>query len=73
MEQLPRLLISIAILIVGLFFVLRMMIPRSTRSAIEHAIWHRIICGSSSNALSFAKVIKYLLVILGLLYLVSRF
>jgi hypothetical protein len=73
MEQLVHLLISIAILVVGLFFVLRIIIPRSTRSAIEHAIWHRIICGSSSNAISFTKVAKYLLVILGLLYLVSRF
>lgn len=71
MEQLPHLMISIAILVICLFFVLRMIIPRSTRSAIEHAVWHRIICGSSSNAISFAKVVKFLLVILGLLYLVS--
>lgn len=73
MEQLVHLLISIAILVFGLFFVLRMIIPRSTRSAMEHAIWHRIIRGSSSNALSFTKLAMYLLVILGLLYLVSRF
>ena len=73
MEQLLHLLFLIVLMITGLMWVMRMLIPKSTRTAIEHAIWHRIICGSSSNALSFTKLGKYLLVIIGLLYLASRF
>jgi len=72
MEQLIQILVPMAILIFGLFFVLRMIIPRSTRTAIQHAIWHRIICGSSNNAISFSKVAKYLLIGIALLLLFSR-
>lgn len=53
MDQLIQMMIPMGILIFGFLFVLRMIIPRSTRVAIQHAIWHRIICGSSNNAISF--------------------
>ena len=72
MEQLLQILVPLAILTFGFLFVLRIIIPRSTRTAIQHAIWHRIICGSSNNAISFAKVAKYLLVGIVLLILFAK-
>ncbi|RJQ65656.1 MAG: hypothetical protein C4530_00205 [Desulfobacteraceae bacterium] len=72
MDQFVQILVPIAVLIFGLLFFIRMIIPRSTLIAIQNAIWHRVICGSSNNALSFSKLIKFLLIGFGLLYILSK-
>ena len=75
MEQLAYLLTAMAIPIVGCFFFLRMILrlflPGSTRLAIEHAIWQRIVCGKSSHALSLTMLAKCVFWVLGLLSLTA--
>ena len=72
MDQLIEPLIPIGVLIFGLLIGMRRIVPRPTRMAIQRAIWQRIICGSSSNAISVIQLAKYLLIGIGLLILLSR-
>lgn len=58
------------VLVMGFAFLLSGAIPRSTKDAIQHAVWHRIICGSHPNAPSIGGIIKALLLGIGLLCVV---
>ena len=63
-------IVVVGLLVVGLAFLLSGALPRSTRNAIQHAMWHRIICGSHPNAPSIGGIIKALVFSIVLLYIV---
>ncbi len=71
MEQFVHLLLSITILMFGLSIVIGMLIPNRTLTAIEHAIWHRVIVGSTGNRLSARKFFKHLVAILAIIFLIA--